>query len=74
MAWLCEGAGKYPAQVWEEYVRLDERNEVLFRTNDLGAEQLNITTRRLFGKCSRCGSSGYQITDAGTLRIHHLFW
>ncbi|MEU7477068.1 hypothetical protein AB0A63_13860 [Lentzea sp. NPDC042327] len=73
MPWLCDGFGKYPTRVWEEYVALTDRGTVLYRTNDLGAAQFGLTEKRLFGMCSVCRSSGYQIANDGTVRVHHRF-
>lgn len=72
MASLCDGTRKYPLLVWEQHVKLDERGRVLCRMNELAAEQLGHDGLRLFGRCSVCGSDGYQITDDGTVKLHHL--
>lgn len=70
---LCDGIGRYPTRVWEQYVGLTEHGAVLCRTNERGAEQFGFTETRLFGTCSVCRSSGYQITDEGTVKLHHRF-
>ena len=69
---LCQGTGMYPVRVWEEYVQLDDRGKVLFRTNTLGAEQSGTTSTRVFGTCPHCRLPGYEITDRDTVRLHHL--
>ncbi|QWF85732.1 hypothetical protein [Amycolatopsis sp. CA-230715] len=67
----CEGSDMYPVRVEKTYVQRDRHGGVLCSMNTLAAEQLGHDGTRWLDTCPACRSHGYQITDDGTVRVHH---